>query len=138
MLIWFFFCLLKVFTPDLKLYFGVAPSVPPLLRKTSALIYGQWSLALPPIVGWHFLTTSLGVTLEQDTSWRKKIEQENRLTGLQEFFSRFMSFALSFKWYNWKDNGKEETTELKKTCEMKQFCKPHMDKSDASFEIVNY
>lgn len=138
MLIWFFFCLLKVFTPDLKLYFGVAPSIPPLLRKTSALIYGQWSLALPPIVGWHFLTTSLGVTLEQDTSWRKKIEQENCLTGLQKFFHVLWVLLFHLSDITEKIMAKKKPLNLKKTCETKQFCKPHMDKSDAGFEIVNY
>lgn len=67
-------------------HFGVAPSVPPLLRA-SALIYGQWALALHPWVWWHFLAIPLGVTLEQDSSYRKKkIVQENCLSALQEFF----------------------------------------------------
>lgn len=49
-----------------------------------------------------------------------------------------MNFVLSLKWYNWKNNGKEETTELShwKT-ENKRFCKAHMDESGVGFEIVN-
>lgn len=55
----------------------------------------------------------------------KEIVQENCLSGLQWFFFMFYEFCsfIWVKWCNWKNNGKEETTDLSywKTVKLNNF-----------------
>lgn len=114
MLIWFFFLPLKGVHSWSEIIFWGSTFCPSSAQKNLS------SYLWPVIISF---APNSGMTLPYHLPWcnswaRYFLEKKNRAGKLFNWstiiFSRFMSFALSFKWYNWKDNGKEETTEFKK------------------------
>lgn len=128
--IWFFFsCILRVFTPDQKwLHIDMtswgSTSCHSWPQNLSSYLWPVSNSFAPMSV------MTLSYRLPCCNSWarqflEKEIVQENCLSGLQWFFFMFYEFCsfIWVKWCNWKNNGKEETTELSywKTVKLNNF-----------------